>query len=76
MPSSPFEVERRYLSHPPLRLQLPIDAVNTWVNHEYGTVELTAAATVFQSSEFSLCSAGMPRLANTYEGHFLLSPAL
>jgi len=24
MPSSPFEIERRYLSHLPLRLQLPM----------------------------------------------------
>ena len=54
MSNSPFEIERRYLSNLPLRLQLPM--LSTRVNKEYGTVELTAAATAFQSSDSSLCS--------------------
>ena len=59
MPSSPFEIEWRYLSHLPLRLQLPM--LSTRVNKEYGTVELTATATAFQSSGSSLfCQLHIP----------------
>ena len=50
---APVRSSERYLSH----LPLASNAVNIWVNKEYGTVKLIATATVStQSSDSSLCS--------------------